>query len=276
MRTMLLPDAVRYATISAAELRAHYLIENLFTGGRIDQVWCEADRAIIGSAVPIGKPLALESVPEMRCTFFCERREMGILNIGNPGTVSVDGNAYALDNLDCLYIGMGSKDIQFSSQTPEKPARFYLLSYPAHHVYPAALARRADAQAVKLGSAATCNSRTIYKFIHPEGIKSCQLVMGFTQLDSGNVWNTMPPHTHLRRSEVYLYFNMPSDARVFHLMGRPDETRHLVIADQQVVVSPAWSIHAGAGTAAYAFCWGMGGENQAFNDMDVLTTGELI
>ena len=276
MRTMLLPDAQRYATVSAAELRTHFLIENLFTAGRIDQVWCEADRAIIGSAVPVGNPLPLESVPEMRSTFFCERREIGIFNIGNAGTVTADDKVYTLDNLDCLYIGMGSKDIRFSSQTPEKPARFYLLSYPAHHVYPVALARRADAQAVKLGSAATCNSRTIYKFIHPEGIKSCQLVMGFTQLDSGNVWNTMPPHTHLRRSEVYLYFNMAADARVFHLMGRPDETRHLVIADQQVVVSPAWSIHAGAGTAAYAFCWGMGGENQAFNDMDGLTTAELI
>ena len=276
MRTILLPDAVRYATISAAELRTHFLIDNLFTAGRIDRIWCDADRAIIGSAVPIEKPLPLEAVPEMRSAFFCERREIGILNIGNPGAVTVDNKVYAMDNLDCLYVGMGCKDIRFSSQTPEKSARFYLLSYPAHRDYPVTLARRADAQAVKLGTAATCNSRTIYKFIHPDAMKSCQLVMGFTQLDSGSVWNTMPPHTHLRRSEVYLYFNMAPDVRVFHLMGRPDETRHLVIADQQAVVSPAWSIHAGAGTAAYAFCWGMGGENQAFNDMDALTTGDLI
>ena len=276
MRTLLLPDSQRYAAMNAAALRADFLIDNLFVPGQIELVWCEADRAIIGSAVPITGSLTLQAPAEMRSTSFCERREVGILNIGSRGTVTVDGREYCLDNLDCLYIGMGCKNISFTSQLPDSPSRFYLLSYPAHSRYPVALARKADAQAVKLGNAATCNSRTIYKYIHPDGIPSCQLVMGFTQLDSGSVWNTMPPHTHLRRSEVYLYFNVPADARVFHLMGRPDETRHLVIADQQVVLSPAWSIHAGAGTAAYAFCWGMGGENQAFNDMDTLAVGDLI
>ena len=276
MRTMLLPDAQRYAALNAEALRSHFLIETLFTSGQVDLHWCEADRAIIGSAVPMAKSLPLEAPPEMRSAFFCQRRELGILNIGQSGSVTVDGKAYQLDNLDCLYVGMGCKDIHFSSKSPESPSRFYLLSYPAHSSHPITLARKADAQAVQLGSASTCNSRTIYKYIHPDGIKSCQLVMGFTQLDSGSVWNTMPPHTHLRRSEVYLYFNLAADTRVFHLMGRPDETRHLVIADQQAVISPAWSIHAGAGTAAYAFCWGMGGENQAFNDMDALTVGDLI
>ncbi|MGC9261395.1 MAG: 5-dehydro-4-deoxy-D-glucuronate isomerase [Phycisphaerae bacterium] len=275
MRTMLLPDARRYAAMTAAELRAAFLVENLFSNGALSCVWCEADRAVIGTAVPVSKPLALDAPAEMRSTFFCERRELGVLNIGNSGSVAVDGKTYRMDNLDCLYIGMGCKGISFSSQSSETPSRFYLLSYPAHSRHPAALARKAEAQAVRLGNAATCNSRTIYKYIHPDGIKSCQLVMGFTQLDSGSVWNTMPPHTHLRRSEAYLYFNLPADARVFHLMGRPDETRHLVIGDQQVVISPAWSIHAGTGTAAYAFCWGMGGENQAFNDMDALAVGDL-
>jgi 4-deoxy-L-threo-5-hexosulose-uronate ketol-isomerase len=275
MQTLLLPDAQRYASLSASALRASFLLENLFAPGQLDLVWCEADRAIIGSAVPAAQVLALEALPEMRSNYFCERRELGILNIGDNGAVAVDGKVYRLDNLDCLYIAMGCRDIQFSSNNPQSPAQFYILSYPAHGVYPVTLARRASAQAVKLGAAATCNSRTLYKLIHPDGIKSCQLVMGFTQLDSGSVWNTMPPHTHLRRSEVYLYFNMTPDVRVIHLMGRPDETRHLVVGDKQAVISPAWSIHAGAGTAAYAFCWGMGGENQAFNDMDALSAGDL-
>ncbi len=276
MRTLLLPDDQRYAAMSAVDLRKHFLLENLFSNGRIELVWCDVDRAIIGSAVPGTEPLTLAAEADMRCDYFCERREMGILNIGDGGWVRVDGQTYRLENLDCLYVAMGCRDIRFSSDKAETPAKFYLLSYPAHCAYPVALARKSDATAVRLGSAATCNSRTIYKYIHLDGIRSCQLVMGFTLLDVGSVWNTMPAHTHLRRSEVYLYFNLDPAARVFHLMGRPDETRHLVVANQQAVISPPWSIHAGAGTAAYAFCWGMGGENQVFTDMDAVPVSQLV
>jgi 4-deoxy-L-threo-5-hexosulose-uronate ketol-isomerase len=173
-----------------------------------------------------------------------------------------------MDNLDCLYVGRGSKELKFTSADGNAPAYFYLLSYPAHTTYPTTLARKKDAAAVPLGKQESLNKRTIYKYIHMEGIKSCQLVMGFTVLEEGSGWNTMPPHTHNRRSEVYMYFNLAESARVFHFMGPPQETRHVVVADKQVVISPRWSIHAGVGTGAYAFCWGMGGENQAFDDMD--------
>ncbi len=203
---------------------------------------------------------------------------MGILNISGPGakgTVTVDGKAYEMDSLDCLYVGRGSKQLQFTSADKSNPAQFYLLSYPAHTTYPTTLARKKDAAAVPLGKQESLNKRTIYKYIHMDGIKSCQLVMGFTELEVGSGWNTMPPHTHMRRSEVYLYFNLPEAARVFHLMGPPQETRHLVMADKQIAISPSWSIHAGIGTQNYTFCWGMGGENQAFDDMDAAPVAGL-
>jgi len=268
MKSYVLADPQLYSRMTTAELRAGFLVESLFKAGELTTVYIDADRTIAGSAVPLAQPLVLAAADELRAAYFLERRELGILQIGAKGTVTVDGKAYEMDNLDCLYVGRGSREVKFASADAAHPAQFYLLSYPAHTAYPTTLARKKDAAAVPLGKQETLNQRTIYKYIHMEGIKSCQLVMGFTELAPGSGWNTMPPHTHARRSEVYLYFNLPENARVFHLMGPPQETRHLVIADKQLAISPSWSIHAGVGTLAYTFCWGMGGENQAFDDMD--------
>jgi 4-deoxy-L-threo-5-hexosulose-uronate ketol-isomerase len=275
MQTRFSPGIFDYHALDTQGLRAAFLVESLFTPGEVALVYTDADRAIIGSAVPAEKPLQLAPDAEMRATFFCERRELGVLNIGGDGVVVVDGKEVPMANVDCLYIGRGSQAISFASRQAASPAAFYLLSYPAHAKYPTTLARRADATAVELGSAADANHRTIYKYIHTGGIKSCQLVMGFTQLREGSVWNTMPPHTHTRRSEVYLYFDLGPNRRVMHFMGRPQETRHLLMADRQAVISPSWSIHCGCGTGAYSFCWGMGGENQTFEDMDPAPLDQL-
>ncbi len=268
MKTYLMPDPVRYRTMATEELRSNFLVNSLFQKGQTVMCYVDADRTIVGSAVPVKEALTLPTADELRAAYFLERRELGILNVGARGAVSVDGKAYNLENLDCLYVGRGAKEVGFTSADAQKPAEFYLLSYPAHTTHPTALAKKAQATAVPLGNQASLNKRTIYKYIHMEGIKSCQLVMGFTELEAGSGWNTMPAHTHLRRSEVYLYFNVPEAARVFHFMGEPQQTRHLVVADRQLVISPSWSIHAGVGTSNYTFCWGMGGENQAFDDMD--------
>lgn len=273
--THLMPDPVRYARMNTAELREAFLLGDLFAAGEVRLGYCDVDRTVVGAAVPSGGAMALPCPDGLRADYFCERRELGVLNVGGAGRVTVDGQVYDMARLDCLYVGRGSRDVQFASLDANAPARFYLLSYPAHTTHPTTLAKKAEADATKLGTAAAANQRTLYKYIHPAGIKSCQLVMGFTQLDVGNVWNTMPPHTHMRRSEVYLYFDLDPAARVFHLMGTADETRPLVVANEQAVVSPSWSIHSGAGTAGYTFCWGMGGENQAFADMDALTIGDL-
>ena len=275
MDTRYLADGVRYTTMTAAEMRDTFLVTNLFTSGEMRLVYCEADRAVIGSAVPLGQPVALSAADELRAAFFCQRRELGILNIGGAGSVRVDGASHAVAPLDGLYVGRGSREIVFASDDARQPAQFYLASYPAHAGFPTTPARRGDCAKVQLGSHAECNRRTIHKYIHPDGIKSCQLVMGFTVLEEGSVWNTMPPHTHTRRSEVYMYFDVAPEARVFHFMGRPDETRHLVVADRQVVISPAWSIHCATATRRYTFCWAMGGENQTFDDMDGVQVGAL-
>jgi 4-deoxy-L-threo-5-hexosulose-uronate ketol-isomerase len=261
--------------MTTQEVRDSFLIESLFKPNSIEMVYADVDRAIVGSAVPADKPLALTSADALRADFFCQRRELGILNIGQAGSVIIDGQTYTMANLDCLYVGRGSKEITFASDSAGEPAKYYLLSYPAHKEYPTTQIRIEQANPIRLGSIEAANKRTIYQFIHPNGVKSCQLVMGFTILEPGCVWNTMPPHTHARRMEVYLYFNVPADARVFHYMGKPDETRHIAVADGQAVISPSWSIHAGVGTAAYTFCWGMGGENQAFDDMDHLTMDDI-
>ncbi len=269
------PDSVRFCRMTTQEVRDSFLIESLFQLNTIEMLYADVDRVIVGSAVPAAKPLALTSADELRADFFCQRRELGVLNIGQAGTVTVDGQSYKMGNLDCLYVGRGSKEIQFSSDNSTTPAKYYLLSYPAHKDYPTKHVQIGQATPVQLGSVEASNKRTIYKCIHPDGAESCQLVMGFTILEPGCVWNTMPPHTHERRMEVYMYFNVPADARVFHYMGKPDETRHIAVANGQAVISPSWSIHAGVGTAAYTFCWGMGGENQAFNDMDHLTMDDI-
>ena len=269
------PDPVRFCRMTTQETRDSFLIESLFTPDAIEMVYVDVDRVIVGSAVPAQKPLSLTSADELRADYFCQRRELGVLNIGGSGSVIVDGQSYVMANLDCLYVGRGSKEIAFTSDDAADPAKYYLLSYPAHADYPTSHVQIEQAAPVQLGSVEASNKRTIYKYIHPDGVKSCQLVMGFTVLEPGCVWNTMPPHTHERRMEVYMYFNVPADARVFHYMGKPEETRHIAVADGQAVISPSWSIHAGVGTAAYTFCWGMGGENQAFDDMDHLTMDDI-
>lgn len=275
MKLMQMADAVRYPRMTTAELRDTFLFENAFRPGEMNLAYVDLDRTVIGSAVPTDAALNLETQPELRSELFCERRELGVLNAGGAGTVRVDGKVFELDRLDCLYVGRGSRDVSFASADAAAPAAFYLLSYPAHSDYPTTMVKFTDLTGLKLGSAETCNSRTIYKAIHREGIQSCQLVMGFTLLEAGSNWNTMPPHTHMRRSEVYFYFDVDPAHRVLHLMGPPDETRHLVMKDREVVVSPGWSIHAGVGTRSYGFCWGMGGENQDYSDMDGVKIADL-
>lgn len=275
MEVRYVADPIRFQTMSSNEIRESFLVEKLFQAGEIYLLYCEVDRAIIGSAVPGKKKLTLSASKELAADYFCERRELGVLNIGGPGQVEVDGQVFDLQNKDGLYIGRGSREILFSSELAENPAAFYLLSFPAHTSYPTHQAKLAEAEAVPMGSAEAANRRTIYKYIHPRGIPSCQLVMGFTVLAPGSVWNTMPPHTHERRMEVYLYFDMADEVRVFHLMGTAEETRHIVVANRQAVISPSWSLHSGVGTGAYTFCWGMGGENQTFEDMDAVAIDRM-
>ncbi|HEV2328833.1 MAG TPA: 5-dehydro-4-deoxy-D-glucuronate isomerase [Verrucomicrobiae bacterium] len=268
------PDPAGYQRLNMQELRTAFLVDTLFAPGKLELVYSDADRAIIGSAVPVDSEIALAADAELRAAYFCERRELGILSIGGDGTLKVDGVNYAMANLDCLYVGRGSREISFSSRNAGTPAAFYLISYPAHTSYPTTHASKKDATPVELGTPTDANRRTIFKYIHTGGIKSCQLVMGFTKLQEGSVWNTMPPHTHTRRSEVYLYFDL-GPKRVMHFMGKPQETRHLVVADRQAIISPSWSIHCGCGTGAYTFCWAMGGENQTFEDMDPAPVTDL-
>ena len=269
------PDPVRFCRMTTQEVRDNFLVESLFTPDEITMVYSDIDRAIVGSAVPVGKTLSLSSADELRADYFCQRRELGILNIGGAGVLTIDEQDYEMSNLDCLYVGRGSQKISFTSADSKMPAKYYLLSYPAHAEYPTVHIQRSQSTPVQLGSVEESNKRTIYKCIHPENATTCQLVMGYTILDPGCVWNTMPAHTHERRMEVYMYFDVTEGARVFHFMGKPDETRHISVADGQAVISPSWSIHSGVGTAAYTFCWGMGGENQAFDDMDHLTVSDI-
>ena len=268
MKTHLMADPVRYPTMKTAEIRETFLIDSLCKPGQIEMSYVDLDRAVVGMAVPLESKLILPVDDALKAEYFTERREVGVLNIGSSGFVTVGETRYDLENLDCLYIGRGNPEITFESKDPKSPAVFYLLSYPAHAVYPTTMVRSVDAVPTELGSAITCNHRIVCKYIFMSGARSCQLVMGVTHLQPGSSWNTMPAHTHMRRSEIYMYFNLPRDARVFHMMGPPKETRHIVIKDREVVVSPGWSIHAGAGTEAYSFCWGMGGENQDYADMD--------
>jgi 4-deoxy-L-threo-5-hexosulose-uronate ketol-isomerase len=275
MKLLQMADPVRYPRMTTAELRETFLLEEMFQPGAVTLAYVDLDRAVVGGAVPTSGALTLETSPELRAEFFCERRELGVLNIGGAGTVTVDGNVFELGKLDCVYIGRGSKHVSFASGSASEPAVFYLLSYPAHAQHPATMVRFSEMEPVRLGAVATCNQRAIYKAIHRDGIQSCQLVMGFTLLEEGSDWNTMPAHTHMRRSEIYMYFDLDAAQRVVHLMGPPQETRHLLMSDRQIVVSPGWSIHAGVGTTRYGFCWGMGGENQDYGDMDGVAVAEL-
>ena len=267
METRYSPNQAGYRQMGTKELRSTFLVDSLFAPEKLELIYTDNDRAIVGSAVPVASPIQLIADAELRAAYFCERRELGVLNIGGPGTVEVDGKRFELAKFDVLYVGRGSQSVAFSSTAAANPACFYLLSYPAHAACPTTLIPSANANHVHLGTVADANRRTIHQYIHTGGVKSCQLVMGYTQLHEGSVWNTMPPHTHTRRSEIYVYFDL-GKARVMHFMGTPEETRHIAISDRQAVISPSWSIHCACGTASYAFCWGMGGENQEFTDMD--------
>lgn len=270
-----MPSPRETAILDTEELRAAFLLDELFSANEINLVYTDLDRAIVGSAIPIGGTLELGNYDALKADFFCQRRELGILNIGDAGRVTVDGTVYEISTHDCLYIGRGSREIHFSSASAENPAVFYFVSYPAHTIYPTVKATRADATRVELGTRDEANERTIFQYVHENGIKSCQLVFGFTEFKPGSIWNTMPAHTHLRRSEVYCYFDVPAGHAVLHMMGEPDETRPLWVHDKQAMLSPAWSIHCGCGTAAYRFVWAMGGENQAFTDMDKIAISDL-
>jgi len=256
-------------------MRKNFLVETLFQPGTLMMVYSHFDRIIAGSAVPQATPLSLDAADSLRAEFFLQRRELGLINLGGPGTVEADGASYPVQKYECLYLGRGTRSVTMSSDNAAQPAQFYFNSCPAHASYPAVLMTLAKATPVQLGSDSECNRRTIYKYIHPQGIASCQLVMGVTILEDGSVWNTMPAHTHERRMEVYLYFDLPENQQVFHLMGPPEETRHLVIRDRQAVISPSWSIHSGVGTRNYSFVWGMCGENQDFGDMDAVASGRM-
>ncbi|MGJ8693810.1 MAG: 5-dehydro-4-deoxy-D-glucuronate isomerase [Thalassotalea sp.] len=264
-----------YSRMNTQELRDAFLFDTLFQENHIELVYCEVERSILGSAVPTSSELVLEAGAALASDYFCQRREVGVLNIGDTGVITVDGTDYDMANLDCLYIGRGAKNISFKSNDANSPAKFYILSYPAHAEYPTTHASQHDANPLHLGSLEDSNERTIFQYIHPKGIQSCQLVMGYTALKAGSVWNTMPAHTHERRTEVYMYFNVDAENAVFHFMGPQEETRHIAVHNHQAIVSPMWSIHSGCGTKAYSFCWGMGGENQRFDDMDHIAKIDL-
>lgn len=255
-------------TMTTEELRRQFLVEQIFIPGQVTMTYSHIDRIVVGGVCPTDKPLAIEAGKEFGVDYLLERRELGTINIGGPGTVSVDGTDYDLATEDGLYVPMGTKELSFRSKDAARPAKFYFACTPAHAAYPVVKINIADASPEKLGKPETGNVRTIYKYLHPAVLKTCQLSMGLTKLEPGSMWNTMPCHTHERRMEVYLYFNMPEDAVVFHMMGEPTETRHIIMRNEQAVISPSWSIHSGVGSQAYTFIWAMCGENQVFHDMD--------
>lgn len=284
IRTAVSPRDVKHYTTD--RLREEFLIQNLFTPGEIKMVYSHIDRIITGAAVPVKEPLVIQAASELRAEYFLQRREMGILNIGGEGTITVDGKEYRVDCREGMYIGMGAREISFSSSEAEKPAKFYFNSTPAHRTYPTVLIKPQgtpdqdtviikEENKVELGSLEQSNHRTICKYILPGQVESCQLEMGMTTLKPGSVWNTMPSHTHDRRMEVYLYCDIPEDAFVMHYMGEPQETRHIVMRNEEAVISPSWSIHSGCGSQAYTFIWGMAGENQDFDDMDGVDNRDL-
>lgn len=266
LRTASSPRDVK--TYDTARLREEFLIQDLFRPDEVKMVYSHIDRIITGAAMPVNKALTLAAGEELRAEYFLQRREMGIINIGGEGKVTVDGTVYTLRRRDGIYVGRGCKDVVMESVDSTKPAKFYFNSTPAHKAYPTVYIRPEDCVNVELGSLEQSNHRNICKYILPGQVESCQLVMGMTTLRPGSVWNTMPCHTHDRRMEVYLYFDLPEDAFVMHYMGEPTETRHIVVRNEEAVISPSWSIHSGAGTQAYTFIWGMAGENQDFDDMD--------
>lgn len=284
IRTAASPRDVKHYTTD--RLREEFLIQDLFTPGEIKMVYSHIDRIITGAAVPGKGSLQLKAGEELRAQYFLQRREMGIINIGGPGSITIDGRGYKVAPREGMYIGKGAREISFRSQDEKTPAKFYFNSTPAHHTYPTVLIKPEgqqeegvviikDENKVELGSLEQSNHRTICKYILPGQVESCQLEMGMTKLEPGSVWNTMPSHTHDRRMEVYLYFDIPEDAFVMHFMGEPAETRHIIMRNQEAVISPSWSIHSGCGSQAYTFIWGMAGENQDFDDMDNIANKDL-
>jgi 4-deoxy-L-threo-5-hexosulose-uronate ketol-isomerase len=275
MQTRHLVDPVHYERMTGEELRAAFLVEGLFAPDEVRLVFWEAERTILGSAVPRRRPLALEAPPELGAPFFAARRELGVVNLGGAGTVTVDGRKHELARRDGLYIGRGSREITFASRSEQEPALLYLVSHPAHASLPSAQVSPEQAETVRLGSQAGASVRTLRRYIHARGVASCQLVMGITDIEEGSVWNSVPPHTHQRRTEVYLYFDLAPDAFALHVMGPPEKTRHLVVRNLQAVLSPSWGMHFGVATGRYAFVWSMGGENQEFEDMQAVDVATL-
>jgi len=256
-------------------IRERFLIDKLVQPNTINITYTHYDRMIVGAANPTDKTVPLGNYPNLRAEYFLERREIGIINVAGDGEITADGKVYPLKKLDCLYIGKGVKEVSFASVNAAQPAVFYILSAPAHASYPTTLMTNNDAAKVNAGTTAMANVRVINKYIHLEGIKSCQLVMGLTILKEGSVWNTMPPHTHDRRMEAYFYFDVPQGQKIFHYMGEGQETRHILLDNYDAVVSPPWSIHSGSGTSNYSFIWGMAGENLDYTDMDALTITDI-
>ncbi len=261
--------------MTTENLREAFAITDLMLPGQLHFTYTHYDRMIVGGLVPVDEPLTLNTYNVLKSDYFLERREMGIINIGGEGQVMIGTSTYNLNKLDCLYLGKGTQEVSFTTNSTGHPAKFFILSAPAHQTYPITLMKNAESTAVVLGELNTANERTIYKYIHQDGIKSCQLVMGLTVLKKGSVWNTMPAHTHNRRMEVYCYFDLAPDQRVFHFMGEPQQTKHLVLANNEAVISAPWSIHSGCGTTNYSFIWGMAGENQSFTDMDFVAINDL-
>ncbi|WP_126973728.1 5-dehydro-4-deoxy-D-glucuronate isomerase [Gynurincola endophyticus] len=261
--------------MNTAELRENFLIESLMVNDEVKLVYSHYDRVIVGGVKPVKKSVELPNHEELRADFFLQRRELGVINVGGKGTVTVDGQSHSLNKLDAIYVGKGAQKVSFASVNENEPALFYLLSAPAHQQYPTSVLTKEEASPSTLGDQATANNRTIYKYIHADGLQSCQLVMGLTILAEGSIWNTIPSHTHTRRMEAYFYFDVKPGQRVFHFMGEPTETRHLVVDNHQAILSPPWSIHSGAGTAAYGFIWGMAGENYTYTDMDPVSLEEI-
>ncbi|PLK45495.1 5-dehydro-4-deoxy-D-glucuronate isomerase [Emticicia sp. TH156] len=263
------------AGMNTSQLRDNFLVETLFTPNQIHLVYSHYDRMILGGVMPVGEPVSLGNYEDLKAEYFLERREIGIINVGGEGKITVDGEKFTVNKLDCLYAGKGVKNVIFESIDHANPAKYFVLSAPAHAAYPTRLMTKEEASPASMGSVETANQRIIYKYIHLDGIRSCQLVMGLTVLQTGSVWNTMPSHTHDRRMEVYCYFDVPQNHGVLHLMGQPQQTRHLWVGNHQAIISPPWSVHSGCGTSNYSFIWGMAGENQSFTDMDFITIPEL-
>jgi 4-deoxy-L-threo-5-hexosulose-uronate ketol-isomerase len=277
-----MPDSIRHAvharefkTMTTEQLRADFLIEELFTRERVNVIYTLYDRMIVGGAFPGSSPLALPNPANLKANYFLERRELGIINVGGPGKVVADGQSYILQNKEALFIGQGTKEVSFHAGEKGQPPLYYFNSSPAHRSYPTRKVSHAEAETVELGSIETSNHRVIRKLIVNSVVKTCQLQMGLTELKTGSVWNTMPPHTHDRRMEVYFYFDVPENQMVCHFIGEPQETRHVWMKNHQAVLSPPWSIHSGAGTSNYSFIWGMAGENLDYSDMDAVQIPDL-